>query len=365
MWQPSQNVVIVVIGREKQGSKLVVGSRYFAALLTLLFSAPLNEVFAQASTSVCAALASRLTPDISTQTSSDTRSAFYRKVIQDDRFSSLSTASNTQLDVGLSVLSYVDFTLGTKSDERSWSTNWRKFRSSDNEAASLSKQLSISSTSWNPQLIENLLSNCPNQGFYAQITSVDPDYSGFTIAVHGNGSWQLLGIQPTRSDSSFSCSGAEKASEKQPLSKTNTIALACQKDPNKTITLTITSSQDSAGPLTIYSKADALTRNLAESTNQIGTLRRDVAALENKLDGLNQKMVDYVNALNDQFRRAQEYHPDGEKTVDVNTGGGAGTPAVDCQGGKFLSHIQFSADTSGNMTIHVTCASVPVFAIKP
>jgi hypothetical protein len=76
------------------------------------------------------------------------------------------------------------------------------------------------------------------------------------------------------------------------------------------------------------------------------------------------RLQNTIAALNARFGRVQEYHPDNnEKVVAVNTGGGPGTPAQECGGGKFFSWIQFSNISNGNMIIHVKCASVPVFSI--
>jgi hypothetical protein len=352
-----------------------MGKRLYSAFVIVLWLTGFCTASAYAADTACDILASKLTPDISSQTANSDRSRFYQQMISDEKFSSLDTARNTTLNVGLSVLSYVDFTLGTTSDDKTWQINWNKFRSATFDFVKLSNQISIVSSNWNPRVIEALLGNCATRDFYGQITSVDFDQAGFTIALHGVGKWQITNIQRTKDDPSFSCSGAEKATESKPDERFNTTSLVCRKDPNLTITLAIQSNQGSAGPLVIYSQADAANRKLLDITTQVGYLKVGISDLNSRIDEINVKMKTTVEALNKQLVQIRDSKPDPKDPnmwVGVNTGGGpgnsyqgAGTPWVDCSPGGFLSKIHFEAMPvgTGNLGITVWCSRLPVLSI--
>src|SRR5262249_14435687 len=142
-----------------------------------------GPALAQPGVDACTILASKLTPDLSSQTSYATRFAIYQSIIRDQRFSSYETAKSTALDAGLSVLDYVDLTLGTHSDDKSWSTNWIKFNSLTFAEASSSNSFTTNTNKWNPALIQTFLQGCPPnaKGFYAQVTNVAQDHGSFTI----------------------------------------------------------------------------------------------------------------------------------------------------------------------------------------
>lgn len=334
-----------------------------AGISAQLLLGSINHAWAQPSTSVCEILASKITPDISSQTSTDFRSSFFQEFVQDDRFSSWEIARTTQLDVGLNVVGYVDFTLGTSSDESSWSTNWNLFRTSRSSNTLRSRSLDVASSKWNPVVIETLLNGCAYREFYAQITSIETTYDGFTIQMFGIGEWFLKGIKPTIGDSPFTCSGDEKATDIAPIRKIGTAKLSCRKDPNVTLTLIITSTLGDAGPLTLYSKADAVTRKYEDSRNEISLLKTSISTIEARIESLNKRMQSTIQELNQQFSKA-DYTPNDNSATGANIGGGSGQQ-IDCGPRKFLSKLRLKVEGHENINIYSSCANLPEFKITP
>jgi hypothetical protein len=122
-------------------------------LLLAIGIGPVSASFAQSSWNACTIIVSKLTPDISQQTSSSQRFYLYQQIIADQKYSSYSTANSSSLDVGLSVLGYVDLTLGTKSNASTSQTNWQKFLSLTFAEASASANYTLDTSRWNPDVI--------------------------------------------------------------------------------------------------------------------------------------------------------------------------------------------------------------------
>jgi hypothetical protein len=262
-----------------------------------------GPALAQPADDACTILASKLTPDLSSQTSYATRFSIYQKIISDQKYSSYQTAQSSQLDAGLSVLDYVDLTLGTRSDNKSWSTNWSKFNSLTFSEASSSDSFTTNSNKWNPGLIQALLQGCPQnaKGFYAQVTNVAQDHGSFTITVHGIGNWKLEGIIAVPKDAKFTCGDDSDATKKNPIDKTNVSQINCEKDENKTLAVSIASNEDDVGPFNLLSIADDL-RARASDYNQVvasrfSALSQRIADLESRAESVNQRVEGLVGRL--------------------------------------------------------------------
>jgi hypothetical protein len=240
-----------------------------------------SSAFAQSAvSSACAILASRITPDVSTQATAASKFSLFKQIIQDSRYSSFATANSSTLDVGISVVDYVDGFLGTTSNASNWSTNWSKFLGSTYEQASSQFDRSTFESRWSVEVIKAIVSSCPGSGgFYGLLETVTPGRDAFTISLNGNGNWDLLGISALPSDKVFACGGDEKATNQAPIKYTNSHPLSCTKDPNTTLLITVHDSIHDVGPFTINSVADDLKIKLGEGQQQLDGLRGEILAL--------------------------------------------------------------------------------------
>jgi hypothetical protein len=261
----------------------------FALCSFLIATAVSSAAIAQQTDpNVCAVLAGKVTPDISSQFTSYDRFALFQQLIHDQRFSSFDTANSTTLDAGLSVVGYVDAFLGTTSNASAWSQNWQNFLQATYSQASVSFNQSSFTSTWSPDLI-TAIANCNN--FYGILTSITPGHDGFSIKVHGIGQWSLTGVAVTPPDPSFACAGDEKASSAQPISFINDHILQCKKDPNITLSVAIHDSQQDVGPFSVLSVADDLRR---EQTSQLQQLQSTISLLQTQLTKINSVLAAQV-----------------------------------------------------------------------
>ena len=245
---------------------------------------PMAPALAQ-SQDACAILASKLTPDLSAQTSYSTRFSLTQQIIANEKYRKYSEARSTSLDSGLSIPDYVDATLGTKSDQKNWEENWEKFRSVDFAKASASASFSSVISKWNPAVIAQIVQNCPPKGFYGQITGVADDHGSFAITLNGIGNWQLDLISAVPEDTLFKCGTDSDASTRHPIPKTGTVTIQCQKDPNKSLLVSISSNEGTVGPLNLLSVADDLRRKSDEYAKTMDARTLDLQEQINAIGG--------------------------------------------------------------------------------
>ncbi|MDX2328706.1 hypothetical protein GOL43_24085 [Sinorhizobium medicae] len=205
----------------------------------------------------CAILAGRVTPDISAQYTADERFSLFKELISQERFRSFDAASRETLDAGLTVVGYVDAFLGTSSSNDTWETNWSKFNRSTYKEASSSFQKSTFESKWSVALITALVEGC-GSGLKGLVTDVTAQRDGFTVRLKGQGLYDLTRIEAVPADKRFKCGGREQASTEQPVKLNNVENISCEKDPNKTILVNISTSQGSVGPFRIQSLAESI-----------------------------------------------------------------------------------------------------------
>jgi hypothetical protein len=240
--------------------------------------------------SVCSILASKLTPDLSRQTSADVRSGIYRNIAKSEAYRAFGAANSATLDAGLTVVGYVDATLGTTSDSSNWEKNWSSFSNMTTSEFATASQSTNFSSRYNPALIQSLLKDCQTASFYGQLVNVSATSDAFIIKLHGINKWQLTSLKANPPDAKFACGGDEAATDDKPIDKIADRLLTCVKDPNQTISVTVSSSLGDAGPFEIYSVADGLRHQIDDS---VGATSKRVSALEQEVQRLrSQTMTD-------------------------------------------------------------------------
>jgi hypothetical protein len=349
----------VAVLRGKIREDVVSKLRFSLLCVPFLLGGP---ALAQPANDACTILASKLTPDISSQTSYATRFSIYQKIISDERFSSYQTAQSTSLDGSLSVLDYVDLTLGTHSDENSWSKNWSKFKVLTFSSASSSESFASSTNKWNPGVIQALLQGCSQaaQGFYAQVTNVAENHGSFTITVHGIGAWQLEGVVAVPKDAKFTCGDDSNATTRSPIAKVNTIQINCEKDENKTLAVSIVSNEAGVGPFNLLSVADDL-RAKANEYDQVveskfSTLSQQITDLRSGVDGLRQQLNNTVGQLTTMSQQLKLFGAEGPPIPVHYNGSMETTPH--CPPGSFLVGLRIGVDDHGNPYGDIRCAKV-------
>jgi hypothetical protein len=317
---------------------------------------PSEAVFAQ---DACTILASNLTPDISTQTSASQRFDIYQKIISQDKYSDFSTAQSSSLDLGLSILDYVDLSLGTTADGTSWKADRTKFLSLTFSQASASANFTSTTSKWNPAIIAAFVQGCVPKGFYGQITSVEDDHGSFTITLHGIGKWELEGIIAVPKDPKFSC-GDDDGAKKVPISKINDVQISCIKDANITLSVSIANSQQNVGPFKILSVADDLRAKLDES-GKLSEMKTTL--LSKQIDDL-RKSVDQqaiaISALkggvNDALGKLQSLNEDGNPQFGFDTGTGD-KRRKGCRPGYVVTSV--AAYVEGSVKLAFFCSAIP------
>lgn len=257
-------------------------------------SLPADSVAQQLDQTVCSVLASKLTPDLSYQTSAETRQKVYRSLISSESYKAFGAARNTTLDAGLTVVGYVDATLGTTSDENSWETNWSKFVNMTGSEFALSASATSLNNKWNPELLSALLQGCTTTSFYGQLVAINTGNDGFTVKLNGIGKWELSGVKASPADASLTCSGDEKATEDNPITKYDDRLLTCSKDPRATISVTVSSSQGDAGPFMVLSVEDSLRQQIKDGSSVLGGA---IIRIEKKLAELDAKQAVQADSI--------------------------------------------------------------------
>ncbi|CAN7598700.1 hypothetical protein LJR234_004631 [Mesorhizobium amorphae] len=274
----------------------------FIGLLIFCFA---EQTAAQSALSnACTVLAGRITPDVTSQTSLDKRYSFFQQIVSQDTFRSFDTAKASTLDIGISVLSYVDATLGTTSDASTWETNWTKFKSSTLAESNTAFSTSFLDQHWNVDVVKAILANCPGAPFFGVLTDVTDGNDAFTILLHGTGQWQLSQISIRPKDSEFECDGAETASVAAPKEFTNEIFLTCSKSPDKTALITIRSTQGSAGPFKIKSSEQTISDNVSALRASTEGLQAKLNALQAQHDALKSSYDTSTTSTADAMSRA-------------------------------------------------------------
>ncbi|WP_156528657.1 hypothetical protein [Sinorhizobium glycinis] len=298
--------------------------------------------------SACAILANRVTPDVSSQVTSDERFAVFQQIISQETFRNFDSAKSSTLDLGISVVSYVDAFLGTTSDSATWEQNWSRFRNSTFAQGSSAFLQTTVDRHWNVDVVKAILGGCPGKPFFGVLTEVTAEQDAFTILLHGVGPWSLEQISIKPSDEKFECDGAERVSAREPMEARDEIFLTCSKDKDKSALITIRSSQGSAGPFTVKSL-------LGAAKDDVAGLRATVSTLQASLDALQNQAAWLTEALDSQtaaHRRAldglrtytggnptsgrmgnRSMCPDGEYAIGIN---GTGVPVG--EGGAIGSH---------------------------
>ena len=237
----------------------------FSLLIPAIIQIP-HRTFAQPMASACPILASRLTPDLSTQTSFDQRINITKEMISSQQYSNWDTASKDTVAFGISVVKYVDLSLKTTSDKDSWAKNWSEFKRMNVVDAESTAQIYTYNQKWNPALITAFLTGCPPSGFYAQLTNVARDFDSFNVQVHGNGSFSIDGLTFNYPQTT-SCQGYRSVTPSTPKTVVNDTILTCTKDPNQAITMVISSNQ-SVAQITVDSIQESLRKKYEELQGQ-------------------------------------------------------------------------------------------------
>jgi hypothetical protein len=303
-------------------------------------------------------LQANLTPDLSSQTSYATRFYIYQKIISDQRFGSYEIAQSTSLDSSLSVLDYVDFTLGTHSDNKSWSKNWSNFNLLTFSKASSSDSFTTNTNKWDPTSIQTFLQGCPQaaKGFYAQVTNVAQDHGSFTITVHGIGNWKLEGITAVPRDPKFTCGADSNATTKDSIGKTDIAQISCEKDENKTLAVSIFSNEANVGPFNLFSVADDL-RAKSNDYSQVvesrfSALSGQIADLHSGADNMRQQVntiIGQLDTMSKQLKVVNDY------TV-IPAHYNVTTPQ--CPKGSFIDGLRIGNDDHSNPYGEIHCAKV-------
>jgi hypothetical protein len=341
-----------------------------AFCLALAILGPTSKAVAQsAAASACAILAGRVTPDISSQATSSSKFAVFKQIIQDDRYKMFDTANSNTLDIGITVVGYVDAFLGTTSNSNTWEMNWRKFQSLTYAQASSRFDRAQFDSRWSVEVIKAIVSSCPGTGgFYGLVETVTPGRDAFTISLHGTGTWKLQAISVQPSDTMFSCGGDEKATPANPIDFVNDHPISCRKDPNVTLLVTIRNSQRDVGPFTINSIADDLRIRVTEGVAQIDALRTEIQNLQGSIAALDQsvntRLASLTTNINGQLARLNAESPNGygfTNTEPANNGGGNNpdNPPGRCPVGSYVVGIQPYKATNGQRSIIFRCAPLP------
>jgi hypothetical protein len=291
---------------------------------------------------VCAVLANKITPDISSQSTVYDRFAIFQQLISDQRFQDYNTANSTNLDGGLTVVGYVDLFLGTQSDSKSWQTNWENFKKSTYYSAASTFNSSTFQSTWSSDVI-TAIANCNN--FYGLVMAVTPDQRSFTIKLHGIGNWQLFGISPL--DPALTCNGDERATPQQPINFVNDHLLQCQKDPNVTLLVSVHDSQQDVGPFTIYSVADNIQH---QQDSLVKQLRSDIDSLRTQLNLSNLNTAAQIAQMSKNLlvwnKAATQIAP-----PQAPSGGGA----VSCGDGYYVVGMDLVRTTYGLNGLQLVC----------
>lgn len=287
----------------------------------------------------CETLAARVTPDISSQNTSDERFSLFKEIVSQEKFRSFDSSSQQTLDAGLTVVSYVDAFLGTTSNKDTWETNWSRFNRSTYNEASSSFQNDTFESKWSVSVITALVEGC-GSGMKGLVTDATAQRDGFTIRLKGQGMFDLTRVEAVPVDPKFKCGGRELATAQLPIKLNNTENISCEKDPNKSILINISTSQGSVGPFRMQSFAETVAGQRDAFADEVRALKGQLTKVQNDYQELSSK----VNAL------VLSDITEGQLSSSTFwTAANPTHPEVNCPAGTVLSGLGWDAWSDGTI----------------